>query len=205
MDKYIQRTIEELTGMDNGMLANPTDWASTPVTELAVKAQITSLSTKGQAVANAEQALSEARAAANAENKLAIKLAEQVIDLAFGIYAATPDKLVEYGIKPRKTPEKIPPPVDILAIDIQNDTDAEGFILALVAKDSVADSYEWQKGQGADPKDTSTIPPMSFYKQTSKIRFVDDNVQKGVRYFYRVRALNRNGQGPWSEAFSKVQ
>ncbi len=125
--------------------------------------------------------------------------------MAFGIYADTPDKLVEYGLKPRKSPEKVPPPTNILAIEIQNDTDGEGFILMLAAKDPLADSYEWQKGQGADPKDVNTIPPMSFYKQTSKSTIVDDDVLKGIRYFYRVRALNRNGQGPWSEAASKVQ
>ena len=75
----------------------------------------------------------------------------------------------------------------------------------MTAKDDVADSYEWQKGQGTDPKDTSTIPPMSFFKQTSKTVFIDDEVLKGIRYFYRVRAVNRNGQGPWSEPVSRVQ
>ena len=75
----------------------------------------------------------------------------------------------------------------------------------LTAKDPVAINYEWQKGQGLDPKDMHTIPDMVFFKFTTKIKFVDDNVTKGVRYFYRVRALNRNGQGPWSEPVSRVQ
>lgn len=205
MKKYLEKTLNELNALDEGMLGNPTDWSSTPVTEPAVKTQITNLTAKGQAIIDAEQALSEARAAAIEENKKAGKLVIQVSDLAFGIYADTPDKLVEYGLKPRKSPEKVPPPTNILAIEIQNDTDGEGFILMLAAKDPLADSYEWQKGQGADPKDVNTIPPMSFYKQTSKSTIVDDDVLKGIRYFYRVRALNRNGQGPWSEAASKVQ
>jgi len=135
----------------------------------------------------------------------AIKIYDQAVNLAYGIYANTPDKLAEYGIKQRKDKSKIPPPTAILAIEISDDTDGEGFILLLTAKDPVSDNYEWQKGQGLDPKDMHTIPDMTFFKFTTKMQFVDDNVTKGVRYFYRVRALNRNGQGPWSEPVSRVQ
>lgn len=46
---------------------------------------------------------------------------------------------------------------------------------------------------------------MKNFKTTKKTSFVDDEVPKGVRVFYRVRAANTNGVGPWSEAVSKVQ
>jgi hypothetical protein len=38
-----------------------------------------------------------------------------------------------------------------------------------------------------------------------KTSFIDDEVAKGIRIFYRVRAANTNGVGPWSEAVSRVQ
>ncbi|GEM_PF-4116640 len=71
------------------------------------------------------------------------------MDLAPGIYAANPDKLVEYGNKMRKKPGKVPPPTKTLAFKIDNDSDGEGFEIIMTARNDVADSYEWQKGQGA--------------------------------------------------------
>ena len=38
-----------------------------------------------------------------------------------------------------------------------------------------------------------------------KLSFVDDDVEKGTRYFYRFRGLNSNGSGEWSEPVSRVQ
>jgi hypothetical protein len=40
---------------------------------------------------------------------------------------------------------------------------------------------------------------------TKKTSFVDDDVPKGTRIFYRVRAANTKGVDPWSEAVSMVQ
>ncbi|MCL5028927.1 MAG: hypothetical protein M1480_07895, partial [Bacteroidetes bacterium] len=40
------------------------------------------------------------------------------------------------------------------------------------------------------------VPEMKFFKATKKAAFVDDDVVKGVRYFYRVRATNTAGAGP---------
>jgi len=205
MKKYIQRTLDELDALHSGMLANPADWTATPVKETDVNTEITGLTAAGDDITAAEINVSEKRSAGIAKNKASIKIADQVIDLALGIYAANPDKLVEYGIKTRKKPGKVPPPTKTLAFKIDNDSDGEGFEIIMTAKDDVADSYEWQKGHGTDPKDTFTIPPMTFFRQTSKTVFIDDEVLKGIRYFYRVRAVNRNGQGPWSEPVSRVQ
>jgi len=44
-----------------------------------------------------------------------------------------------------------------------------------------------------------------MYKTTTKTTFVDDDVAKAIRYFYRVRAANASGFGPWSEIVSRVQ
>lgn len=87
---------------------------------------------------------------------------------------------------------------------LQDDTDGEGFIVS-TQFDANADFYEWQKGFGSNPSETKTIPELKNFKTTKKTNFVDDEVPKGVRVFYRVRAANTNGVGPWSEAVSRVQ
>ena len=205
MKKYLEEIIAEITRYQKGITANAADWTNQPVTLAQITTLKTDLTNCATLIETSEAAALSARHAGLAKNVEALKLSEQVTNLAYGIYANNPDKLAEYGIKPRKEHSKVPPPTSILAIEISDDTDGEGFILNLTAKDPVADNYEWQKGQGVDPKDMHTIPDMSFFKFTTKIQFVDDNVTKGVRYFYRVRALNRNGQGPWSEPVSRVQ
>ena len=48
-------------------------------------------------------------------------------------------------------------------------------------------------------------PPYPFLKSTKKLLFVDDDVEAGVRYFYRVRGVNATGAGAWSEPVSRVQ
>ena len=205
MKKYLEEILGEITRVEQGITANPTDWTNQPVTLLQITALKTELTHCATEIETAEATALAARHDGLAKNIDAQKIYQQVTNLAYGIYANEPDKLAEYGIKPRKDRSKIPPPIAILAIEISDDTDGEGFILNLTAKDPVATNYEWQKGQGLDPKDMHTIPELAFFKFTSKIQFVDDNVTKGVRYFYRVRALNPNGQGPWSEPVSRVQ
>jgi len=205
MKKYLEEILGEITRVEQGITANPTDWTNQPVTLAQITALKTDLTHCATEIESAEAAALGARHAGLSKNLDAQKVYERVTNLAYGIYATDPDKLAEYGIKPKKDRSKIPPPTSILAIEITDDTDGEGFSLILTAKDPVALNYEWQKGQGLDPKDMHTIPDMSFFKFTTKIQIVDDNVIKGIRYFYRVRALNRNGQGPWSEPVSRVQ
>ena len=88
---------------------------------------------------------------------------------------------------------------------IVDDLDGEGFILE---RDSLsdADNYEWQKAAGEDAAVTN-IDESQFghFKISRKKTFVDDNVKKGVRYFYRFRGFNPAGNGPWSEPVSRVQ
>ncbi|MEW5842072.1 MAG: hypothetical protein AB1775_02275 [Bacteroidota bacterium] len=58
---------------------------------------------------------------------------------------------------------------------------------------------------GTNAADANTIPELKNFRTTKKTSFVDDEVPKGVRVFYRVRAANTKGAGPWSKAVSKVQ
>jgi hypothetical protein len=102
------------------------------------------------------------------------------------------------------TKETIPAPTKILIPKLEDDTDGEGFIVS-TQTDPHADYYEWQKGTGTNAADANTIPELKNFKTTKKISFVDDEVVKGVRTFYRVRAANTNCVGPWSEAVGRVQ
>ena len=205
MKKSLQKTQNSLKQLENGMSANPNDWDKQPVKVTDVQAEEEQILIKSNALDAASATLTERQHDANAENNVAKKLITQVSTLAYGIYVNNPEKLAEYGLKPRKAPEKISAPTKTLAIKINDDTDGEGFVLSLAARDTLAENYEWQKGIAADPKDTSTIPAMQFFKNTTKSSFLDDDVIKGVRYFYRVRAQNSSGQGPWSESASRVQ
>jgi len=58
---------------------------------------------------------------------------------------------------------------------------------------------------GGSPGTTVLQPPYPFLKSTKKLVYVDDDVEAGVRYFYRVRAVNATGAGAWSEPVSAVQ
>ena len=49
------------------------------------------------------------------------------------------------------------------------------------------------------------LPDLNNFKTTRKRSFVDNDIPRGVRVFYRVRAANRSGVGPWSDPVGKVQ
>ncbi len=130
--------------------------------------------------------------------------AQRVSSIAIGLEGSSQEKLLPYGIKLRKPVVKKLVPSKVLLPSLADDVDGVGFIVS-TQYDGDADIYEWQKGIGADPTKTDVIPEMKLFKTTTKASFVDDDVQKGVRVFYRVRASNSAGQGQWSEAVSRVQ
>lgn len=44
-----------------------------------------------------------------------------------------------------------------------------------------------------------------IYKNSGKLKVIDNSIQKGVRYFYRIRGVNNKGTGAWSDTISRVQ
>jgi hypothetical protein len=88
--------------------------------------------------------------------------------------------------------------------NIVDDYDGIGFIVELEGLKE-ADSYEVQRGAGATAANVNTIPVFSYLRNVRKLSFVDDDIEKGTRYFYRFRGLNSNGSGEWSEPVSRVQ
>ncbi len=204
MLKYISETSDRLSKLKDGIVKNPGTWTNQAVTPESIQTQIDGLNSIGKAVEDLQSQASSKLAEARALQKAADKEAASIENLAIGLEKGDPAKLNEYGIKLKKAPAKKTVPVDVLQVTLQDDTDGEGFIVT-ASYDASADMYEWEKGKADDPTKTDVIPELKFFKATKKTTYVDDDVVKGVRYFYRVRATNTAGAGPWSEAVSRVQ
>lgn len=205
MIKYISALVSQLKSRKNGIIKNNPLWAAMPVSAATIDPIIAELEAIEEKIADAEAALQQLRN--HARNLVASKETDltQIDNLAYGIHATDPAKLADYGIIARKTGAQKPVPQKGMVKVIIDDFDGEGFILE---RDSLAnaDNYEWQKAAGMDASVTN-IDESQFghFKISRKKTFVDDDVKKGVRYFYRFRGFNPAGNGPWSEPVSRVQ
>lgn len=204
MIKYIADSSTTFKGLKNGMEKNPTVWANQADTPAKMQEKIDLLDSTEKEIEGIKEQLAVKQIEAH---KLCAELDEyaaRVTSIVIGLEGNNQEKLLPYGIKLRKPVAKKSVPTKVLQSSITDDTDGSGFIISTLF-DSDADIYEWQKGAGADPAKTDVIPEMKLFKTTTKTTYVDDDVQKGVRYFYRVRSINAAGEGPWSEAVSRVQ
>jgi hypothetical protein len=204
MTKYILEIINRLTSFKNGQVKNPEKWTNPEETAEIVQGIIDGLTNIAKEMDEAKENLSLAQTSARRLEAAAVKKADELENSAIAYEKSDPVRLSLYGIELRKPKERKPVPVLILHPKLQDDSDGIGFIITTNVE-PVADQYEWQKGFGADPTKPDTIPELKLFKTTTKTTFVDDDVAKGVRYFYRVRAINASGEGPWSEAASRVQ
>jgi hypothetical protein len=205
MVKYLKKISDKLHAFIPGMQKNSALWQGQIESEASVKAKLKLVEDKDAEIFRARALLSELYADARRLQREVGKFAVGMEKLAKGLHKDSPIKLVEYGIVYDRTRKHSQPPVKTLAVVLKDDADAEGFIVGIKFSDPDADNYEFEKGISADAADVNHIPPMSYYKVTSKMSFVDDDIQKGLRYWYRVRAINRKGVGPWSDAASRVQ
>ena len=204
MYAFLLKIKNRLVALKNGVSTHATEWTGQPETPTTIQTQITTVDTMQTEIDALEHQLSEKKKAAHL---LVVPLeasADIVEKKAIGFHAANPGELETYGIVARKPNEKHPVPGSTLYVDIKDDTDGIGFIVSTQV-DAYADQYQFERGIATDPKDLNTTPPMKEYKTTTKTSFVDDDVVSGVRYFYRVRALNAAGAGHWSNASSRVQ
>lgn len=201
---YLGEEKDRLRSLKTGMEKNAAIWTSQTVQVSEVEQMLANLDAKDAEVEAVKHQQTLKSAEARELSKNAGKLSDKIENLAFGFHSGNEEKLVQYGIKQKKPKEPKPAPTKTLIPGLEDDTDGEGFIVS-TQFDPNADFYEWQKGYGTNPADANTIPELKNFKTTKKTNFVDDEVPKGVRVFYRVRAANTNGVGPWSEAVSKVQ
>ena len=205
MTKYLLELINHLTGLKSGMEGNAATWTGQAVAPADVQAKIELLNAKNDEVADLKAQVSVKLAEARLMKNEIKGFADMVENLARGLHSENPEKLVEYDIKLRKPPEPTSKPSKVLTLVMKDDTDGVGFVLSLQEPDDEAEHYDWKKGIGADPKDDLTVPAMSFLISTTKSQYLDDDVPKGERIFYTVRAVNSKGDGPWSAPVSSVQ
>ena len=201
---YLSDPKTRLVSPKAGMQKNSSLWTDQTLTIQKVDEMIASIDTKDNELEESKnQYQLKITGARNLSND-ANNLADKIENLAYGFHGDNPEKLIEYNIKKRKASAPKPVPTKVLIPTLADDSDGEGFVVSTQV-DPNADYYEWQKGLGTNAADANTIPELKNFKTTKKTNFVDDEVPKGVRVFYRVRAANTNGVGPWSEAVSKVQ
>ena len=201
---YLSEVRDRLKLLKAGMEKNTAVWTSQSVKSEDVETAIAGIETKDAEVEAVKQEQTLKLSQARELSTTSAKLADKIENLALGLHGDAAEKLIEYGIKQRKTAAPKPAPTKLLIPTLEDDTDGEGFIVS-TQKDPDADYYEWQKGIGTNAADPKAIPEMKNFKTTKKTSFVDDEVPKGLRIFYRVRAANTNGNGAWSEAVSRVQ
>jgi hypothetical protein len=205
MTKYIQDLINKLKARKAGMAKYATNWTGQAIQETDIDTILADLQKKDDAINDAEVALQQLRADARDLVHLKEVTLRQIDNLAEGIHALELTKLLDYDIHLPKTKTPKPIPTKGVVVSIKDDTDGEGFILE---RNTLTDAtnYEWQKVAGDDPATTFIDDTkFAYFKTTNKNVFVDDNVKKGVRYFYRFRGINATGQGAWSEPVSRVQ
>jgi hypothetical protein len=204
MVAYLGDAKARLQSLKAGMIKNSTLWTDQTVKVEDVDQMLASIEIKDSELEEVKNQqtlkITEARNVSGNANKLA----DKIENLVLGFHADSSEKLIEYSIKQRKQAAPKPAPSKTLIPMLEDDTDGEGFIVSTQV-DPNADYYEWQKGSGTNAADSKTIPELKNFKTTKKTNFVDDEIPKGVRIFYRVRAANTNGVGPWSEAVSRVQ
>jgi hypothetical protein len=186
------------------MEKNPVKWTAESVTITSVNEMIVKIDAADKEVEISKQIHSQKLGEARTVSNAATTLADKLETLALGFHAGDESKLLEYSIQAKRDKQVITTPETKLTVTIVDDIDNVGFRVSTVVEPK-ASYYEWQKGIGLNAADINTIPEMKLFKTTKKTNFVDDDVTKGVRVFYKVRACNASGEGPWSEAVSRVQ
>lgn len=204
MIQYFSELSSRLKSYKNGMDKEPELWQNQPEGPAKVQEKIVLVDAKEKEVGDLKDLLSVKQAEGHALVNEVTEYADRLGSTIIGLVGTSVERLTPYGIKPRKTAARKPAPSKTLLPVLADDTDGIGFIVS-TQTDPDAEHYEWYKGLGADPSKTDVIPEMKFFKISKKTSFVDDEVPKGVRVFYKVRAVNNAGQGPWSEAVSRVQ
>jgi len=225
MRKYLQTVFDRLNGLKSGIGLNSAAWTGQPDTPATVQTEMDTLTTINSEIDQLEDAreqkIAQARALATSKNAAAAIIEKRAV----AIHATDPGKLNEYNIavgpasgQPRPVPAKA------VIASIADDDDGIGFKVRTQKLDYV-DHFEVERGvagsgSGTRAGDSAPVPtppptpsapgtvlqpPYPFLRTTKKLMFVDDDVEAGTRYFYRIRGVNTSGPGPWSEPVSAVQ
>lgn len=206
---YVQAIIDRLKAQKTGITTNATAWAGQPDTPATVQAHIDALEAADAEVLAMENLLSQKRGALKTLTQSKSAVADAIDLRVKGIHATAPAKWLDYGLADpssdaahARTARQVPGKGIIKSVI--DDYDGVGFIIEWEKLPDV-ETYEIERGEAANPADINIIPPMTHLKTQRKIKYTDDDVVKGKRYFYRMRGINARGAGEWSEPVSKVQ
>ncbi|MEI8202501.1 MAG: hypothetical protein WCH34_05785 [Bacteroidota bacterium] len=201
---YISKLRNRFVQLLNGVSTHPAKWAGQAESPITIQANIHQLDSIQQEITQKENELNKKKKEAREIEKSLTPIADGIKSKAIGFHNPEPEQLQSYGIKLRKAKEKKAVPDKKLTAVIEDDVDGKGFKIS-TQFDPLAEHYEWEKGESDDPKDLNHIPEFKLFKSTTRISFIDDEIEAGVRYFYRVRAVNRRGKGAWSVVANKIQ
>jgi hypothetical protein len=205
MTKYIDDLVKDFSTRKSGIEKNPAIWQNLPIKTSDIDETVAELRALEKQIDDSLETVQQLRAKARllvAEKK---KKVDKIDNLAYGLHDDDATQLLSYGITLKRSATAKPVPNKGVVKSIIDDHDGEGFILERETLQNT-DNYEWQKAQGEDASVTN-IDQIKFthFKVTNRKNFVDDEVKKGVRYFYRFRGFNFSGNGAWSESVSRVQ
>ena len=226
MRKYLKDVRERFVGLKAGIKSNASIWVGQVDTPATVQEEIDLLDAMDAEIELLNDQLSQKIATARSYARQKKEEAKVIEKRAIGLHATTPGKLVEYNIRiPRAAVETRELPQKAIIRSVKEHEDGVGFKITIKGQGLTVDYWEIERGKidlAAKFSDTATgsesdapvtnsgvttvlQPPYPFLKSTKKLRYVDNDVVAGVRYFYRVRGVNATGEGAWSEPVSAVR
>lgn len=204
MLKYVQKVFDRMKLFLSGISANRDKWATYPENESTVQGYMDELERREKEIAELKNQVAAKQMDLRAYVSVMEEKIDRLEDTVRSIHATEKSKWLEYGVQVEREQAASTSPAMPLTLTIKDDTDGVGFVLSLMKADTDAYLYAWEKGTSSDPKATQ---PDKFepFRDSTKISIVDDDVQPGVRYFYRVQSFNSKGYGPESNVVSRVQ
>jgi hypothetical protein len=204
MLKYLQRQFDRIKKQKDGISGNSTVWTGSVDTVLTKQADLDAITLADQEVTAAEVTLKQKQLAARNMSSAQRTKADATDKRVQGFHPENTDKWLEYGTPVPATPQDHPLPAQGVILSVEDDSDGEGFIIT-TKNDENGEYLEIEIGSAAANVMT-LAPPFPVVKTTKKLKYTDNNVVAGTRYFYRVRWVNAKGAGAWSEvAVSGVQ
>ncbi len=209
MIKYIKKAHTRLSELKAGISKNSAAWLGQPDSSASVQAEIDALTTLDDEIELLKDTLSQKLTQARtltAQKNIIVKNIEK---RAESIHSTEPLKLIDYKITPPGKRKPRPLPAKAVIKKITDDDDGTGFKIFIKGQGRTVETWEVQRGEITTAGTTGTVtilqPPYPFLRTTTKLVFTDNDVEPGVRYFYRVRGINNKGAGEWSEPVSAVQ
>lgn len=203
--KFIQDQIDELKQLKSGISNHTALWNNQPVTIPQIDAAIAALEKQAADLNTAEETVTKMHHAAHDLVNKTEPLVKQTTKLAEALHHNTPIDLVDYGIDPAKQKTPLGTPGKAIIASIKDDADGVGFAFVF---QSLTDALGFDVERAIAPSaDVLSVDPATFthIETVYKLSFVDNNVVKGKRYFYRIRGVNRTSKGEWSAIVSRIQ